>query len=299
MSQTTSPRPTIRLTDIALPEHDEASSAPAVNRVDRVDRVVVEAPLTIVVGGEVVATTMRTPGHDAELTAGWLVSEAGLREVDDIVEIKVAATAARGMREELREDENAREDDSPDIDSVHVRLSPGIEPPRPRAYVTSSSCGVCSADVVDAVSDPYAPLHTPDWRVHAAQALDLTRQMRTRQKMFDLTGSLHAAALVEPNGNVLHVREDVGRHNAVDKVAGAVLQDSVLTADESVLLVSGRTSFEIVQKAVRAGIPFVAAVGAPSSLAVELANTFNLTLLGFVNVERFNIYSSPERVLTG
>ncbi|MGB0244733.1 MAG: formate dehydrogenase accessory sulfurtransferase FdhD, partial [Candidatus Nanopelagicales bacterium] len=105
MSQTTSPRPTIRLADITLPEHDEASSAPAVNRVDRVDRVVVEAPLTIVVGGEVVATTMRTPGHDAELTAGWLVSEAGLREVDDIAEIKVAATAARGTREEIAEDD--------------------------------------------------------------------------------------------------------------------------------------------------------------------------------------------------
>lgn len=112
MSQTTSPRPTIRLADIALPEHDEASSAPEVNRVDRVDRVVVEAPLTIVVGGEVVATTMRTPGHDAELTAGGLVSEVGLREVDDIAEIKVAATAARGTREELGED------DPPEIDSV-------------------------------------------------------------------------------------------------------------------------------------------------------------------------------------
>ena len=117
MSQTTSPRPTIRLADIALPEHDEASSAPEVNRVDRVDRVVVEASLTIVVGGEVVATTMRTPGHDAELTAGGLVSEEGLREVDDIAEIKVAATAARGMREELGEDD-AAEDDPPEIDSV-------------------------------------------------------------------------------------------------------------------------------------------------------------------------------------
>ena len=117
MSQTTSPRPTIRLADITLPEHDEASSAPVVNRVDRVDRVVVEAPLTIVVGGEVVATTMRTPGHDAELTAGWLVSEAGLREVDDIAEIKVAATAARGTSEELGEDD-AAEDDPPEIDSV-------------------------------------------------------------------------------------------------------------------------------------------------------------------------------------
>lgn len=124
MSQTTSPRPTIRLADIAPPEHDEASSAPEVNRVDRVDRVVVEAPLTIVVGGEVVATTMRTPGHDAELIAGGLVSEAGLREVDDIAEIKVAGTAARGTSEELGEDD-AAEDDPPGIDSVS-----GAEPAR-------------------------------------------------------------------------------------------------------------------------------------------------------------------------
>ncbi len=296
MSQTTSPRPTIRLTDIALPEHDEASSAPAVNRVDRVDRVVVEAPLTIVVGGEVVATTMRTPGHDAELTAGWLVSEAGLREVDDIVEIKVAATAARGMLEELREDENAREDDSPDIDSVHVRLSPGIEPPRPRAYVTSSSCGVCSADVVDAVSDPYAPLHTPDWRVHAAQALDLTRQMRTRQKMFDLTGSLHAAALVEPNGNVLHVREDVGRHNAVDKVIGRAFMDGLVPLTDYVLVVSGRVSYEIVAKAISACVGAIVAVSGPTTLAVDTARRHDLLLVGFARDDRMNIYSGGHWV---
>ena len=296
MSQTTSPRPTIRLTDIALPEHDETSSARAVNRIDRVDRVVVEAPLTIVVGGEVVATTMRTPGHDAELTAGWLVSEAGLREVDDIAEIKVAATAARGAREELREDENAREDDSPDIDSVHVRLKPGIEPPRPRAYVTSSSCGVCSADVVDAVADPYAPLHTADWRVQPAQALDLTRQMRTRQKMFDLTGSLHAAALVEPNGNVLHVREDVGRHNAVDKVIGRAFMDGLVPLTDYVLVVSGRVSYEIVAKAISACVGAIVAVSGPTTLAVDTARRHDLLLVGFARDDRMNIYSGGQWV---
>ena len=295
MSQTTSPRPTIRLADIALPEDDEASSVPAVNRVDRVDRVVVEAPLTIVVGGEVVATTMRTPGHDAELTAGWLVSEAGLREVDDIAEIKVAATAARGTREELAEDD-APEDDPPEIDSVHVRLKPGIEPPRPRAYVTSSSCGVCSADVVDAVADPYAPLHTPDWRVQPAQALDLTRQMRTRQKMFDLTGSLHAAALVQPNGNVLHVREDVGRHNAVDKVIGRAFMDDLVPLTDYVLVVSGRVSYEIVAKALSACVGAIVAVSGPTTLAVDTARRHDLLLVGFARDDRMNIYSGGQWV---
>ena len=212
------------------------------------------------------------------------------------VEIKVAATAARGMREELREDENAREDDSPDIDSVHVRLKPGIEPPRPRAYVTSSSCGVCSADVVNAVADPYAPLHTPDWNVYPAQALDLTRQMRTRQKMFDLTGSLHAAALVEPNGNVLHVREDVGRHNAVDKVIGRAFTDRLVPLTDYVLVVSGRVSYEIVAKAISACVGAIVAVSGPTTLAVDTARRHDLLLVGFARDDRMNIYSGGHWV---
>ena len=133
--------------------------------------------------------------------------------------------------------------------------------------------------------------------VQQETVLQLPQSLFQQQEAFIKTGGLHAAGLFDANGGIKVLREDVGRHNAVDKVAGAILQDSIFSSSESILLVSGRTSFEIVQKAIRAGIPFVAAVGAPSSLAVELANTFNLTLLGFVNSERFNIYSAPQRVL--
>jgi FdhD protein len=251
---------------------------------------VVESPLTIVVEGEVVATTMRTPGHDLDLAAGWLVSEAGLRRADDIVEMKaLAASPQSGM-------DNPDDSPSDEIDTVRVHIAPGITPPRPRAYVTSSSCGVCSADVIDAVAEPYADLHNAGWRLEPQQALDLIEQMRSRQKMFDLTGALHAAALVGPNSEVLFVREDVGRHNAVDKVIGRALVDGLLPLTNHVLVVSGRVSYEIVAKALSACIGSIVAVSGPTTLAVEVARRYDLLLIGFAREDRMNVYTGGEWV---
>lgn len=275
MGHTTDPRPTTRLEDV---------SAATLREIDRIDRVVVESPLTITAGDHVLATTMRTPGHDLDLAAGWLVSEAGLRKAEDIVALKAFAASAQ-----------AKDDSDPaapeEVDTVRVQLALGIEPPRPRAYMTSSSCGVCSADILDAFPEPYAPLHTADWRLEPRQALELVRQMRARQKMFDLTGALHAAALVGPQSEVLHVREDVGRHNAVDKVIGHALMEGDLPLTDHVLVVSGRVSYEIVAKALSACVGALVAVSGPTTLAVDVARAHDFLLIGFARDDRMNIYS--------
>jgi FdhD protein len=281
VGHTTSPRPTIRLEDV---------TRRGSRRIDRIDRVVVESPLTIVVEGQVVATTMRTPGHDLDLAAGWLVSEAGLRRSDDIVEMKALAASPQAAPDP------ADSNDSEEIDTVRVHVAPGITPPRPRAYVTSSSCGVCSADVIDGLPEPYANLHDEGWLLEPQQALDLIEQMRSRQKMFDLTGALHAAALVGPDSEVLFVREDVGRHNAVDKVIGRALMDGLLPLTNHVLVVSGRVSYEIVAKALSACIGSIVAVSGPTTLAVEVAKRHDLLLIGFAREDRMNVYSGGEWV---
>lgn len=275
MGHTTDPRPTIRLEDITTKGSRE---------IDRIDRVVVESPLTITVGEHVLATTMRTPGHDLDLAAGWLVAEAGLRRAEDIVALKAFAASPRA-----KSSQNGSGSD--DVDTVRVHLAPGIEPPRPRAYVTSSSCGVCSADVLDAFPEPYAPLHTAGWKLEPGQALELIRQMRARQKMFDLTGALHAAALVGPRSEVLYVREDVGRHNAVDKVIGHALMEGELPLTDHVLVVSGRVSYEIVAKALSACIGAIVAVSGPTTLAVDVARAHDFLLIGFAREDRMNVYS--------
>jgi FdhD protein len=283
VGHTTSPRPTIRLEDV---------TGRGATRIDRIDRVVVESPLTIVVEGNVVATTMRTPGHDLDLAAGWLVSEAGLRTAEDIVEMKALTASPQAGRDRIDDEETA----PAEIDTVRVHLAAGITPPRPRAYVTSSSCGVCSADVIDAVPEPYVPLHTSGWLLEPQQALELIEQMRSRQKMFDLTGALHAAALVGPNSEVLYVREDVGRHNAVDKVIGRALMDGLVPLTNHVLVVSGRVSYEIVAKALSACVGAIVAVSGPTTLAVEVARKANMLLIGFAREDRMNVYSGGEWV---
>ena len=240
------------------------------------DELAVEAPLTLSLDDEVLAVLMRTPGHDLELAAGWLVAESGVRRPDDI-------TGMQASREG---------------DAVRVSLRADVTPPRSRAFVTSASCGVCSADVVSLLPAPDAALHAPGWRVDREVLAGLPDAMRTRQRAFDRTGGLHAATLATADGELGAVREDVGRHNAVDKVTGRALLDGRLPLAGHVLLVSGRGGYEIVQKAVAAGIPIVAAVGAPSSLAVATARRFGLTLAGFVRQGRFNVYSAPERIGT-
>ena len=240
------------------------------------DDLVVEAPLVLGLAGAAIATLMRTPGHDIELTAGWLVVESGVGAADDVVLLRAC-----------------REDDT---DRVHITLRDGVRPPRPRAFVTSAACGVCSADVLDLTLLRGRPPHDEGWTVGSAVLATLPEAMRARQPAFDRTGGVHAAALASADGTLLVVREDVGRHNAVDKVTGWALLDGRLPATGHLLVVSGRVSFEIVQKAVAAGVAGIVAVSAPSSLAVDLAREYDLLLAGMVRGGRLNVYAGERLV---
>ena len=238
------------------------------------DDLAVESPLVLGLGGEAIATLMRTPGHDLELTAGWLVVESGVRRAEDVVQLR-----------------QCREDDT---DRVHITLAPDVREPRPRAFVTSAACGVCSADVLDLSLLVDGPPHTPGFTVSRDVLAALPDTMRLQQKAFDRTGAVHAAALARSDGTLGPVREDVGRHNAVDKVVGRALFDGTLPAQDLLLVVSGRVSFEIVQKAVAAGAAGIVAVSAPSSLAVDLAREHGLLLAGMVRRGRMNVYAGDD-----
>jgi FdhD protein len=242
------------------------------------DVLAAEEPLEIRLEGRQVAVTMRTPGHDAELAVGFLVGEGIVRPGD----------VAQAM--ECRSEEG-------DGGVVDVTLRPGCAPSAgwQRNFYASSSCGVCGKASIEAVR--VAAPAVPDGPEVAASVLsELPDRMRDAQRVFDRTGGLHAAALFALDGHVELVREDVGRHNAVDKVVGRAAFGGRLPLKGSVLVVSGRTSFEVVQKAVVAGIPIVAAVSAPSSLAVRLADDANMTLVGFLRPGGFNVYAGRERI---
>lgn len=229
--------------------------------------------------GESIATLMRTPGHDLELAAGWLVVESGVQQRGDVEQLRAC-----------------REDDT---DRVHVSLAGGVRPPRPRAFVTSAACGVCSADVLDLAPLRRSPPQTVGWTVERGALAGLPDLMRARQRAFDRTGGLHAAALATTSGELLVVREDIGRHNAVDKVVGWALLDDRLPLTDHLLVVSGRVSFEIVQKAVAAGVAGIVAVSAPSSLAVDLSRDYDLLLAGMVRGGGLNLYAGADLVRAG
>ncbi len=229
--------------------------------------------------------TMRTPGHDAELAAGFLLSEGIIAIGRDITSIRQfegsngAGRAANIVRVELR----------PNVPLDLARLS--------RHFYTSSSCGVCGKSSLEALRFAAAPRPRSSAFQIAAEAIhQLPTRLRESQAVFDRTGGLHAAALFDATGEIIDIREDVGRHNAVDKLIGSQLLAEHLPLVDRGLLVSGRASFELVQKAVMGGIPFLAAVGAPSSLAVETAKQFGMTLVGFVRDGRFNVYCGGERI---
>lgn len=253
---------------------------PESGRRQRPDDLAVESPLSLVLDGTVIATVMRTPGHDVELAAGWLVVESGVTARADV----------EGLAEVHGFDLEP--------DRVVLRLAPGVEPPRPRAYVTSAACGVCSADVLDldGLRPPGVAPTTAGWSVAADVVSALPDRMREHQRGFDRTGGLHAAALATADGDLLVVREDVGRHNAVDKVVGHGLLEGPFPFTDHLLVVSGRVSFEIVQKAVAAGAAGIVAVSAPSSLAVDLCREHGVLLAGLVRGGRMNLYAAPERV---
>jgi FdhD protein len=230
-----------------------------------------------------VAVTMRTPGHDFELAAGFLRSEGILSSRDQVREITYCQT--EGPQEY-------------NVLSVRLRDGVAFDPTfLARNFYTSSSCGVCGKASIEAIEvRGCGPLPMGTLSV-SAEVLDaLPDRLREGQAVFEKTGGLHASGLFDADGEMRILREDVGRHNALDKVVGHAFLDGRLPLSDEILVVSGRTSFEIIQKAIAAGIPLVVAVGAPSSLAVELAREFNLTLIGFARGGGFNIYSGEDRV---
>ncbi|MCP2260117.1 FdhD protein [Streptoalloteichus tenebrarius] len=257
--------------------------------VRRTDALTVEEPLELRVGGQALAVTMRTPGHDVELAHGFLLTEGVIHAVSDVA----AARYCAGKGPDGRNTYNV----------LDVALAPGVPPPDPgveRNFYTTSSCGVCGKAALDAVRlrTRFSPA-SDSARVSARTLAGMPGALREAQRVFASTGGLHAAGLFRADGELLAVREDVGRHNAVDKVLGWALLDGRVPLAGCVLLVSGRASFELVQKAAMAGVPVLAAVSAPSSLAVELAEEQGMTLVGFLRGETMNVYTGAERVVVG
>jgi FdhD protein len=244
----------------------------------------VEEPLQVVLDGEPFAVIMRTPGRDRELTLGFLHAELALRDAADVARLEIGEHPGQGLRHNVALVET----------TVECRAR---RQAMPRRVATSASCGLCGRQTVESLRT-LAPPIPKTWTLSGATLLAMPARLRAAQPAFDASGGLHASGLFTREGVLLDVAEDVGRHNAVDKVVGALLDASGLPATGAVLFVSGRTSYEIVQKAVLAGIPVVAAVSAPSTLAVELAEAAGVTLLGFVRGDRFNVYAHPDRVAT-
>ncbi len=259
----------------------------------RPDTLAVEEPLEIRIAGEAFVVTMRTPGHDVELATGFLVGEGvigGGADVRAAIHCGGPGTAGPGGS------------DGNTYNVLDVALAPGVAPPSPdlaRSMYTTSSCGVCGTASIEQVAKTSRFEVAGDpVRLDAAWLAGLPEQLRTQQSIFDKTGGLHAAALFDAaTGELLVVREDVGRHNAVDKVVGWAAARDLLPATGTVLQVSGRASFELVQKAAMAGIPALSAVSAPSSLAVELAVSAGITLVGFSRGRSLNVYARPDRVV--
>jgi FdhD protein len=237
-----------------------------------------EEPLEIRVDNHPVSVTMRTPGEDDELAVGFLVSEGLIKSRDQIEKIRSHPRNRKNI--------------------LNVFLSPGtaFDPARLTRHVfASSSCGLCGKASIETIHQQFPPINEES-EVEAPMLLKLPEKLRLAQRIFSRTGGLHAAGLFDLSGRALFVREDIGRHNAVDKIIGRALLDGLLPLEGHVLLVSGRASFEIVQKALAARIPVVAAISAASDLAVEFARTSSQVLVGFLQGDRMNVYSCPERV---
>lgn len=232
-----------------------------------------------------VSVTMRTPGNDAELATGFLFTEGIIKKQDDIQSAEHYFIACAENKENV----------------IQVSLLPGVIPHlnnADRNFYTTSSCGVCGKGSISAIRtvSSYDNIETEN-QVSAEILYFLPAILHKHQQVFADTGGLHASALFDQSGELVMVKEDVGRHNALDKLIGESLAQNILPLNKHILLLSGRASFELVQKAAMAGINIIAAVGAPSSLAVQLAEEFNITLVGFLRGKRFNIYSQPQRIL--
>lgn len=257
-------------------------------RVVREEALAVEEPLEIRLGHDSFSVTMRTPGDDFDLVAGFLLSEGIIFAPEQLISLRFCAG----------EDENGKQT----FNVVEAQLRPDVVMPlaaAQRHVTTSSACGICGTASIDAVrksSHHAIAASVAEPLIAAAVLASLPDVLREQQKLFEKTGGVHAAGLFAPDGELLSVREDVGRHNAVDKVIGAAFRDKQLPLSNTILQVSGRASFELVQKAAMAGVPVLAAVSAPSSLAVELAQSAGVTLVGFSRGNTLNVYTHAGRV---
>ncbi len=256
---------------------------------DAPDAVVTEEPLQLLLDGSPLSVLMRTPGADIELALGLMFAEGIIRSRDEVSQIRISAEAGE-TDSRVRIDASLVESNQVD---VHLAAAPHRRPER--SMLSSSACGVCGTVLIDDLRRDLSELKD-GLMVDPKTLPGLVERLRSGQGVFERTGGLHAAGLFTPGGDLICLREDVGRHNAVDKVVGRQLLDDRLPAVATVLVVSGRAGYEIVQKSISAGIPMLCAVGAPSSLAVALAREFKQTLVGFLRGERFNVYSVPERL---
>jgi len=255
----------------------------------RPDTLATEEPMEIrlITGGErqTVAITMRTPGADFELAAGFLYGEGIVKSTDDITKISYCVDSDLDAAQQYN--------------IVNVELRGGRDydlRPLERHFYTSSACGVCGKASLEQLELRGCPVALPGPEVSAETLYSLPAKLREAQGLFDATGGLHAAALFDEEGNLVALREDVGRHNATDKLVGWALLENRLPLSGHIVMVSGRSSFEILQKCLTAGVPFVCAISAPSSLAVDVAREFGMTLVGFLRERRFNVYAGQERV---
>lgn len=276
----------------------KASRLSAGQSTDRAETLVVEEPLEIRVNGAPITVTMRTPGSDVELAQGFLLTEGVIGERDDVRTVRYCPGA--GGQERSDRGSGADPDGLNTYNVLDVTLRPGVPAPQvdiTRNFYTTSSCGVCGKASLEAVqlSSRHSPGDDPA-TVSADVLTAMPDRLLSAQKVFAATGGLHGAALFGTDGTLQAVREDIGRHNAVDKVIGWAVESGRVPLSGSVLLVSGRASFELTQKAVMAGIPILAAVSAPSSLAVDLATQSGLTLVAFLRGESMNVYSRADRI---
>jgi FdhD protein len=252
------------------------------------DNVAVEEPLEIKLTDTQdfpinLAVTMRTPGNDLELVAGFLFSEGIIKNVEDIEKF------------EYEKDVFNIENKNSVIIKIKANAEINLDKIK-RNILTTSSCGICSSVYIDQIFKRIERLPKGDFKVNKDLILELPNFLNTYQSIFSKTGGVHASALFDKKGNLICIMEDVGRHNAMDKLVGKMLIERKIPLDDCIVLFSGRASFELVQKSILAGIPFIVAIGAPSSLAIELAKIFNVTLIGFLRNKKFNVYSGFHRL---
>jgi len=244
------------------------------------DYLAAEEPLEIRVNGVPLSVTMRTPGHDLELAAGFLLTEGIVDRPEQVVDVQATS------------DEDTGKSNVVDVETTDAEYDPAT---MQRNFFAASSCGICGKASIEAIRRRGLGRPNPDFRVTPQVLCGLSEKLRNDQVVFEKTGGLHAAGIFSSSGELLEVREDIGRHNAVDKIVGWAVQQKRLPLSEHILLVSGRGGFELAQKAIAAGIPVMASVSAPSSLAVKLSRELGLTLIGFLRGSRFVIYSGAER----